>query len=141
MKLKFKMLDKRAHVPVYKSMLAAGFDLCVMHDTIIIPGVPTLVKTGLAVEIPKGYEMQIRPRSGLSIKYPNYICNSPGTVDADYRGELKIIICIPEGKIWRMKAGDRIAQGVISRVEQCEIEVATDLSETERGSDGFGSTG
>lgn len=156
MQVKFKKLDPRAIIPAYAKSGDSGFDLIAIQDVTILPGETELVHTGLAVELPEGYELQVRPRSGLSLKTPLLIKNSPGTVDNGYRGELGIIChCLltpttrnthgdPGGmgyKRVRIKAGDRIAQGVLVRVEQHEIVEVEELSETERGDGGYGSTG
>jgi dUTP pyrophosphatase len=147
--VKFKKLRPDAVIPQYKTAGAAGFDLASAEDLIIHPGETVLVKTGLAVEIPPGYEMQVRPRSGVSLKTPLINKNTIGTVDSDYRGEIGVVLHNlvlegdgPEvGRPWPIMKGDRIAQGVIKAVPEVEIVEAMFLSETERGAGGFGSTG
>jgi dUTP pyrophosphatase len=130
-------------LPRYQSRQAAGMDLCAAVDApvVIPPGEIRLVPTGLAISLPEGYEAQIRPRSGLALKQGISLVNTPGTIDADYRGEVKIIM-INHGKLSvTINRGDRIAQMVINRVAQGEwVEVAT-LDETERSGGGFGHTG
>jgi dUTP pyrophosphatase len=130
-------------LPQYQSKQAAGMDLCAAVDApvVIAPGEIKLVPTGLAISLPEGYEAQIRPRSGLALKQGISLVNTPGTIDADYRGEIKIIM-INHGKLpVTINRGDRIAQMVINRVAQGEwVEVAT-LDETERSGGGFGHTG
>lgn len=147
MKLKIKKLNKKAQIPKYQTEGSSGFDLHALEDTRILPGQTKLVSTGLSFEVPFGYELQVRPRSGLSLTTKLRVANSPGTVDADYRGEIKIIMentGVPtalDSGVAIIKAGDRIAQGVICPIIQCDIEEVVDLSSTERGSSGIGSTG
>lgn len=141
MKLKFKKLHPDATIPEYMTEGSVGFDLHSIENKIIWLSQIKLIKTGLAVEIPKGYEMTVRQRSGMSLLYPNYITISIGTIDSDYRGEIMVpIIC---RNIWYMKIkkGDRIAQGVISPIEKCYIVETEYLHKTSRGSGGFGHTG
>jgi len=146
--IKFKKLHEDAIIPQYQTKGAAGFDFHAIEDIIDIEeGDYFLAKTGLAVEIPEGYELQIRSRSGLALKQGIIVLNAPGTVDSDYRGEIGIILYkVPEvirnhNYILNLKKGDRIAQGVICKVEQPTIEVVEELTETQRGVGGFGSTG
>ena len=151
--LKVKKLHKNAIIPQYQSKGAAGFDFYALEDIAIEPGQTTLVKTGLSFEVPLGHELQIRPRSGVTLKTKLRVANSPGTIDSDFRGEVTLILenidlCRepnPYTKILaetiNIKKGDRIAQGVISEVIQPFIEETYELSETERGSEGYGSTG
>lgn len=141
--VKVKQLHPDAIVPIYKSELAAGFDLAAyLEEPITLkPNEIRLIKTGLAVEIPKGFEMQIRPRSGLALKHGISVLNSPGTIDADYRGEVGVILINLGSESFAIRHGDRIAQGVIKRVKTVWFEVVEELSETKRGSSGFGSTG
>lgn len=154
MKIKVKKLNENAIIPQYQSILASGFDFHAVEDLVIPKGETRLVKTGLSFEVPEGYEMQIRPRSGTSLKTKLRICNSPGTIDADYRGEVCIIMentakdeCkqIIEGKVCysgdiTIEKGDRIAQGVICPVIQVELIEESELTDTQRGIGGFGST-
>ncbi len=141
MKLLFKKEDERAIIPNYQSLGAAGFDFHCLNEIYIPPYSVAIVGTGLSVAIPKGYEMQIRPRSGMSIKYPNYISNSPGTIDSDYRGEIGIIVTNNNRNTIKFNSQERIAQGVISKVEQFEIVETDNLDNTERGAGAYGSTG
>lgn len=149
MKVKIKKLHPDAVIPKYATPGAAGFDLVALEDVEILPGCTRLVKTGLSVEIPTGYELQVRPRSGTSLKTALRVANAPGTVDSDYRGEVCVIMSntnVYQGidykaKVENIKKGDRIAQGVICPVFQAEFEVVEDLSVTDRGAGGFGSTG
>lgn len=144
MKLKIKKTSDRARVPFYATKGSAGFDLHAI-DTMTVPAGGTVkVRTGLAFEIPEGYELQIRPRSGMSAKTKVRISNSPGTLDSDFRGEVLIIvdnISQNQADSYRIQEGDRIAQAVLQKVEQADFELVEELSETQRGSGGFGSTG
>lgn len=144
MKVKIKKLHVDAQVPKYQTELASGFDLHSVEEVKLVPGETKTIKTGLSFEIPPGYEMQVRPRSGYSLKTKVRIANTPGTVDADFRGEVCIIVDnlvtkFPSDHI--IMKGERIAQGVIQKVEQAEFEVVEELTETARGSSGYGSTG
>ena len=155
MKLKIKKLYPDAVIPKYQTKGASGFDLHALEDITILPGETKLVKTGLSVAVEEGYELQVRPRSGLSLKTPLRVANSPGTVDSDYRGEVCVIINNTMEPLMReytpeeddrqtfslIKKGDRIAQGVICPVLQVEFEEVDNLDETDRGSGGYGSTG
>lgn len=131
-------------LPKYETAGAAGMDVQASEDIIIRPHDTKLVKTGLYVQIPQGYEIQVRPRSGLSLKTDFRVANSPGTVDADYRGELCVIAWNKGEQEMIIKKGDRIGQIVLQTVPQIEwVEVSnkSDLDSTDRGSGGFGSTG
>jgi len=151
MKLKVKKLHPDAVIPTYGSKEAAGFDLTVIEDVVINPGGTYLARTGLAFDIPSGYEIQIRPRSGASLNTKVRIANAPGTIDSDYTGEVKLILdnIAENGTGWFhntdnavvIPAGTRVAQGVLAPVLQAEFEVVEELKETERGAGGFGSTG
>ena len=142
--IKFKKLNKNAIIPEYKTDLSAGFDLNVLLEEgeyILKKEEIKLFKTGLAMSLPKGYEAQIRSRSGLSLKNGVIVLNSPGTVDADYRGEIGIILMNCGSEDYKIENGDRIAQMVIAKYEKADIEIVDELDETERGNGGFGSTG
>lgn len=140
-KVKVKQLHVNATLPVYATPGSSGFDLSILQDLTLYPREVKLVPTGLAFEIPEGYELQIRPRSGLSLKTSLRIANSPGTVDSDYRGEVSIIVeNTAQGGLLNLTAGQKIAQGVIVPIIRAELEF-DDLNETVRGSGGFGSTG
>lgn len=146
LKVKIKKLRSDAVIPNYATDGSAGFDFVATEDITIMPGEVTLIKTGLSFEIPKGYELQIRPRSGMSLNTKLRISNSPGTIDSDYRGEVAIIMenIDSRGLVYYkcyIKKGDRVAQGVICPIIQAEFEEVTELSDTERGSGGFGHTG
>lgn len=140
-KLLFKKLLAAAVLPSYQTKAASGFDFCSTEQVILKAGEVKLVPTGLSVEIPEGYELQVRARSGLAAKKGVFLVNGIGTIDADYRGEIKIIMSTCSSEPVILEAGERVAQGVLMAVEQAEISEATELSETERGSGGFGSTG
>ncbi|WP_417712233.1 dUTP diphosphatase [Roseibium aggregatum] len=130
-------------LPAYQSVLAAGLDLLAAVDGTITlaPGARALVPTGLAMALPAGYEAQVRPRSGLAAKHGVTVLNTPGTIDADYRGEVKVILINLGEAPFEISRGDRIAQMVIAPVLQADIVEVEVLSETERGAGGFGSTG
>lgn len=130
-------------LPAYQSLLAAGLDLLAAVDgkITLAPGARALVPTGLAMALPAGFEAQVRPRSGLAAKHGVTVLNTPGTIDADYRGEVKVILINLGDDPFEISRGDRIAQMVIAPVLQADIVEVEALSETERGSGGFGSTG
>jgi len=130
-------------VPRYASAGAAGFDLqaAVEEDLVLPPGERRLISTGFAVAVPEGYEMQVRPRSGLAAKFGISIVNSPGTVDCDYRGLVSVCLINLGPDPFPIRRGDRIAQGVICAAPQWRLEEVTTLTDTLRGAGGFGSTG
>jgi dUTP pyrophosphatase len=132
-------------LPAYQSAHAAGLDLlaAVPEDAplILSPGQRALVPTGLMIALPSGYEAQVRPRSGLAAKHGVTVLNAPGTVDADYRGEIGVLLINHGDAPFSIRRGERIAQLVIAPVVQAELVPATSLAATERGSGGFGSTG
>jgi dUTP pyrophosphatase len=132
-------------LPEYHSAHAAGLDLlaAVPEDSplILSPGQRALVPTGLAIALPSGYEAQVRPRSGLASKHGVTVLNSPGTVDADYRGEIGVLLINHGGAPFPIRRGERIAQMVIAPVVRVELVPAAELSTTKRGGGGFGSTG
>ena len=132
-----------AKLPTYASAGAAGADLSAVLETPLTlgPGERALVPTGLAVELPAGFEMQIRPRSGLAARHGVTVLNSPGTVDSDYRGEVKVLLINLGAEPVTISHGDRIAQAVIAPVTRAEFTPAETLSGTARGEGGFGSTG
>ena len=131
------------HLPVYETGLSAGMDVRAELEKPIVlnPGSSNLIPTGLYVEIPPGYEIQVRPRSGLAFNRGITVLNAPGTIDADYRGELGVILINTSSESQTIEPGERIAQLVISPVYQIEWVEVDELGETERGSGGFGSTG
>jgi dUTP pyrophosphatase len=132
-------------LPAYQSAHAAGLDLlaAVPEDTplVLLPGKYAMVPTGLTIALPEGYEAQVRPRSGLAAKHGVTVLNAPGTVDADYRGEINVLLINHGAEPFAIRRGERIAQLVIASVTRAELVAANQLSSTERGSGGFGSTG
>jgi len=141
MVLKIKKLKNEAQIPAYQTKEAAGFDLHSIEDVVLNPGERKLIGTGLAFEIEYGYEVQIRPRSGLAFKHGITVLNTPGTIDSDYRGEIKVLLINHSNEEFEIKKGDRIAQAVVAPVIQAEIVEVEELSDTTRGEGGFGSTG
>jgi dUTP pyrophosphatase len=141
MKIAVKKLHPDAHIPAYQSHEAAGFDLHSIEEHAITPGSRALVKTGLSMALEPGYELQIRPRSGLAFKHGITVLNTPGTVDSDYRGEIMVLLINHGSETFVIQKGERIAQGIVQAVIQASFVEADDLSETARGSGGFGSTG
>ena len=141
--LKIFRMEHNKSVPEYKTQGAAGMDLCAAIDEPITlkPLERKLIPTGLKIELERGYEAQIRPRSGLSIKHGITLINCVGTVDEDYRGEVCVGLVNVSNEPYTIEPQERIAQMVIAKYEQAEISVVTELSDTERGSGGFGSTG
>ena len=135
--------DADIPLPCYMTPRAAGMDICAAIETdfILEKGAVALIPTGFAVAIPEGFEIQIRPRSGLAVNHGIGIINSPGTIDADYRGEIKIaVINLGENK-YAFRRGDRIAQMVVNKVYQAKLKVVEQLDETDRNTGGFGHTG
>lgn len=130
-------------LPAYETASSAGMDLRAFVDTDVVlkPFERKLIPTGLYIELPDGYEAQIRPRSGLAIKSGITVLNSPGTIDADYRGEIKVILINLSQDEFIIKSGDRICQMVIAKHEKAEFVEVNEISETERGAGGFGHTG
>ena len=143
-KIQVKIINQSSNpLPGYETEGSAGMDLRanLTQPVVLKPLERVLVPTGLFIELPGGYEAQVRPRSGLAIKHGITCLNSPGTVDADYRGEIKIILINLSGEEQTLYHGDRIAQMIISRVEQARWQQVTVLEETKRGAGGFGHTG
>lgn len=128
-------------VPCYATPGAAGMDVVAAEALSLAPGARAAVATGFAIAIPAGFEVQVRPRSGLALKHGITCLNSPGTIDSDYRGEIKIILANLGDEPFVITRGDRIAQLVPAPVQRAAIEEVTGLDETERGTGGFGSTG
>ncbi len=142
--MKVKVINNSHHpLPRYETPLSAGMDVRAnLSEPIVLrPLERALVPTGLFVELPAGYEMQVRPRSGLAAKYGLTVLNAPGTVDADYRGEVKAILANLSNADFTINDGERIAQLVVAQHTQVEWEEAVELSDTSRGAGGFGSTG
>ena len=142
MRIRIQRLSERAILPAYAHgpQEDAGLDLHALDDAMLEPGSPRLVPTGIRIEVPPGYEAQIRPRSGLALNHAITLPNSPATIDPGYRGEIRIILLNLGREPYQVHAGDRIAQLIISRYEQIEWEEA-ELSDTRRGAGGFGSSG
>ena len=128
-------------LPRYATAGAAGMDVLSAEEFVLEPGARHAVATGLALAIPPGYEIQVRPRSGLALKHGISVPNTPGTIDSDYRGELKVILINHSGEPFPIHRGDRIAQIVLAPVTLAEWDEVAELDETARGAGGFGSTG
>lgn len=139
--LKFKRLSPEAELPKYETKGAAGMDVKALKAFKIWKDDFTVIETGLSMEIPPGYEVQVRSRSGLAAKHGLAVLNSPGTIDSDYRGEVKVILYNHGPHTYEGKAGERIAQLVLAPVAQGRLEVVEELTDTTRGEGGFGSTG
>ncbi len=131
--------------PSYRSEQAAGLDLAAALDesapAVLAPGERALIPTGIAIELPAGFEAQVRPRSGLALRYGVTVLNSPGTIDADYRGEIKVILVNLGNEAFAIRRGERIAQLVVAPVTMVTLRRADTIASTLRGGDGFGSTG
>lgn len=141
--MKIKMISKSGRLPQYATAGSAGFDLEAFLDEPLVmkPGDRKLVPTGLFVELPQGYEAQVRARSGLSVKHGIGLVNGVGTVDSDYRGEWLVPLINWSSEEYTINSGDRIAQVIISKYERAELEIAETIDETMRGDGGFGHTG
>ena len=142
--MRVKIINKSDNqLPAYETASSAGMDLRAFLDSDIVlkPFERKLIPTGLYIELPDGYEAQIRPRSGLAIKSGITVLNSPGTIDADYRGEIKVILINLSDTDFTIKSGERICQMVIAKHEKAEFIEVEEISETERGAGGFGHTG
>lgn len=149
MELKFKRLENGEGLPLprYATAGAAAMDICAAEDADVWPGTTRMIKTGFAVAIPEGYEVQVRPRSGLAAKNNITVANTPGTIDSDYRGEICVLLHnlsntgAAAPRAFEVNRGDRIAQLVLAPVTQANVIEVDELDETERGAGGFGSTG
>ena len=141
-RIRIKRLVPEATLPRYAhgAKEDAGMDLCAVEDALLEPGVPRTVATGLAIELPSGFEAQIRPRSGLALRHAITLPNSPATIDPGYRGEIRVILLNHGPQEYHIERGDRIAQLVIARYEPVEWE-ESELGDTNRGHGGFGSSG
>lgn len=142
--MNIRVINKSRNVlPAYETLHAAGMDMRAELDEIIFlqPMERKLIPTGLHIELPVGYEAQIRPRSGLAFKHGISIVNSPGTIDADYRGEIKVLLVNLSTQPFEIKTGDRIAQMIVAKHEQVEWEQVEELTDTTRGHGGYGHTG
>lgn len=144
MKLKVKKTHADAVIPKYATSGSAGFDLASIEQLEISSGETKIIRTGLSFEIEPGYELEIRPRSGLSSTTKLRLANTPGTIDSDYRGEVKFIVDLLHTRFpetYQIIKGQRLGQALLKKVEQAEIEEVEELSETERGEKGLGSSG
>jgi dUTP pyrophosphatase len=142
--LKIKIINQSGHdLPAYATALSAGLDLRaeLQSPALLLPLQRQLIPTGLFIELPAGYEAQIRPRSGLAFKQGITVLNSPGTIDADYRGEIKVLLVNLSDQAFEIKHGERIAQMVVAKHETVEWELVEQLNDSSRGEGGFGSTG
>ena len=142
-KIQIKKLFNEVLTPKYETPGSSGMDIAayLKQDILINPGDKAMVPTGFSLSVPQGYEVQIRPRSGLAAKKGLTVLNTPGTVDSDYRGEIKVILINLGKDPFVIKNGERIAQMIVCPVEQVFMEEVEELSDTNRGTDGFGSTG
>ena len=140
MEIKVKKLSNEVNLPKYQTEGSVGFDLESRDKVLLKSGCSTLISTGLAFELPLGYELQIRPRSGLALKHAITVLNTPGTIDSDYRGELKVILINHGQDDFQIEIGDRIAQAVVNKVAIAELIEVQELSKTDRADRGFGST-
>ena len=138
-----KRLSKNVSLPKYETNGSSGMDLAanISSNINIEPKQTAIIPTGLALSIPKDFEIQIRPRSGLAAKHKISVLNTPGTIDADYRGEIKVILINLGNEVFKIENGDRIAQMVVCPVIQAKLKEVDDLNKTDRGESGFGSTG
>ena len=142
--MKIKIINNSAHdLPQYETMASAGMDLRanISESVTLQPLGRAIIKTGLIIELPVGFEAQVRPRSGLAAKKGITVLNSPGTIDADYRGEIGVILVNLSNELFTIENGERIAQLIIAKHERAVWESVQELSETSRGEGGFGSTG
>ena len=142
-KIQIKRLSTSVSIPKYETPGSSGLDVAayIENNIIIYPGEKAIVSTGFSISVPIGYEVQIRPRSGLAAKKNITVLNTPGTIDADYRGEIKVILINLGKEKFIIKNGERIAQMVVCPVVQAYLEEVNELTNTDRGSGGFGSTG
>ncbi len=138
-----RLAATQTHVPAYKTAGAAGMDIeaAVDEPLVVAPGQRVLIPSGFAVAIPQGFEGQIRPRSGLALSHGVTVLNSPGTIDSDYRGEMKVLLINHGDADFTVRRGDRIAQLVICPVAHANVQVVVELDDTSRGDGGYGSTG
>ena len=139
--LQFKKLHENVIIPQFATAESAGFDFHALESCVLKANSHALIRTGLCMQIDKGYEIQVRSRSGLALKHKIMVLNSPGTIDSDYRGELQIILANFSTQNFVINAGDRIAQGVVNALPQVNIIEVAEVNETERNTNGFGSTG
>ena len=141
MKIQIKKLEEGVKLPHYEHEGDAGMDIYAYEDAILKPLERKLIRTGFQIAVPKGYEAQIRPKSGLALEHGITMANSPGTIDHQYRGEVKIIAINLGNKDFKVEKGKKIAQMVVNKIENAELDEVSSLDETKRGEGGFGSTG
>jgi len=141
LKIKIKKIKENAIIPSYAHEDDAGVDLYSTEDYVLNPSQRVLVSTGIRIAIPLGYEGQTRPKSGLALNYGISICNSPGTIDSGYRGEVRVIVINHGNEEFKIIKGMKIAQMIFNKVEKAEFEEVEELDDTKRGEGGFGSTG
>lgn len=141
LRIKIKKIKESAILPHYAHEGDAGVDLYSTEDYVLRPGQIVLVSTGLSMAIPKGYEGQVRPKSGLALKHGISVCNSPGTIDSGYHGEIGVISINHSNEEFKIEKGIKIAQMIFNKVEEAEFEEVEELDNTKRGEEGFGSTG
>ncbi|RKV29405.1 dUTP diphosphatase [Helicobacter pylori] len=141
MKIKIQKIHPNALIPKYQTEGSSGFDLHAVEEVVIKSHGVGLVRIGICLSLEVGYELQVRTRSGLALNHQVMVLNSPGTVDNDYRGEIKVILANLSDKDFKVQVGDRIAQGVVQKTYKAEFIECERLDETSRGSGGFGSTG
>lgn len=139
--VRFKLIHPNAKMPSYATTGSAGADVCAVEKVVVPPRHWALVKTGLQVELETGWEIQVRSKSGLALKEGLFVLNSPGTVDADYRGEIGVILCNMSDNAYHVEPGQKVAQLVVSPVTEAIFHRVEDVSGTTRGEGGFGSTG
>ena len=139
--IKIQKINEDAIVPKYAYESDAGMDVYSTKNYLLLPKHRTLVGTGLKIEIPKGYEMQIRPKSGLALRDGITVLNTPGTIDSSYRGEVGIVLINHSSKPYKIEKNQKIAQIIFNKIEKAKLIISDELSETERGKGGFGSTG
>jgi dUTP pyrophosphatase len=140
-KIKIKKLQPEAVIPTYAHKGDSGMDVFAINELVLLPMRRALIETGLSFEVPQGYEIQVRPKSGLALKEGISIVNTPGTLDSNFRGELGVILINHSGKPFKVEKGKKIAQIVVSKVETATFNEVKSLSKTMRGSGRFGSTG
>jgi dUTP pyrophosphatase len=142
-KVKFKKLHPEFKLPKQATSGSSGFDMvaCIDEKQMLLPGMRTTISLGCSVEVPEGFEIQVRPRSGLAIKEGITVLNSPGTIDSDFRGECKVILINHSSNWYNINPLERVCQFVVVEIPKVELELVTELTDTERGAGGFGSTG
>lgn len=139
--IKIKLLSEDVKLPEKADIGSSGYDLRSTIDFVLLPGERFAIPTGISIELELGEEAQVRPRSGLAIKYGVTVLNSPGSVDSSFRGEIKVILINHSNECFQIKKGDRIAQLVFAKIMDTNLVVAEELNETDRGSNGLGSSG